>query len=91
MAEVTIAHLRVQKLLESQGGHRMEHPDGRVAYLMPNDSVARLPRGHARIAESLVREMADIKCGMDSWEYDYWLTNQDRGTNYTPPKKKKKR
>lgn len=90
--ESTIAHVRLQRLLESQGGISYQKTDdGQIAYLMPNDSVVRLPSGHGRIAESIVREIAEIKCEMSGWDYDYWLTNQDRGTNLTPPKVKRKK
>ncbi len=90
--ERTIAHVRVKLLLVSCGGvQHTRKEDGRMAYLMPNMSVVLMPPGHARMPESLVREIAEIKCEMSTWQYDYWLTNQDRGSNYTAPKRKKRK
>lgn len=76
--EETIANIRLRELLEARGGKCFTHKNGDCAYLMPNESVVRLPNGHARIPESVVRELAEIKCEMSPWEYDFWLTNQDK-------------
>lgn len=88
----TIAPLRLEKLLLAKGGRKHRRlADGVVLYVMPAGGIVRMPAGFARIPEVVVREVALVQLGMDTWEYDYWLSEQDRGPNYTTPKPKKKR
>lgn len=88
----TIAPLRLEKLLIAKGGRKHKRlADGVVVYVMPTGNIVRLPAGFARIPEVVVREIALVQLEMGAWEYDYWLTEQDRGPNYTAPKPRKKR
>ena len=47
---------------------------------MPNGQTVRLKPGNERIPEVVVREIATIKLEMHDWEYDYWLSEQDRAS-----------
>jgi hypothetical protein len=83
--EDTIAHSRVQQLLEQQGGKRIDLGNGRIVYLMPNNSVVRLPDGHARMKFSTVNEIAVLKLNMSQWEFDIWFGEQDRTVSASTP------
>lgn len=75
----TIAYSRVEQLLIRRGGRMFRNKvTGRLFYLMPNDSVVRMPENNARFPEMVVKEIAEIKLDMSPWEYDYWLTHQDQ-------------
>ncbi len=46
-------------------------------YRLAGGAMIRLPAGNKRIDEELIWAIAEMKLGIDSWEFDYWLGQQN--------------